>query len=289
MGTLRLVDRDYVDYSNLQRQWLYAEQDAEAETPKAIAAERRLRQINGDVRVEPHVADLTPSTAGDLLGGCDLILDGTDNFETRYLLNDFSVSTMTPWVYGAAIGSYGVVMPIIPGRGPCFACLNPEPPTGLQQTCDVAGVIAPVTATVAAWQVALALRIIVGWPKFSAALFSFDVWDGSLRRTSAGKPDAECVVCGRREFRWLHGQRRTPVSLCGRNAVQLHEFTRPLDLEQVAERLKAFGTVRWNEFALRLSMAREFEVTLFPDGRAIVKGTTDPAVARSLYSRLIGN
>lgn len=287
VGGLRLVDRDYVDFSNLQRQWLYDEGDASAQIPKAIAAQRRLHQLNHDVRVEPFVADLTPSTADDLLAGCDLILDGTDNFETRYLLNDFSVKMRVPWIYGAAVGSYGTVMPVVPGRGPCLACLYPEPPTGLQQTCDVAGVIAPVTATVASWQVALALRLLVGWPEFETYIQTFDLWQGSTRRVSAGEPDPECCVCGRHEFRWLDGQRRTPVSLCGRNAVQLHEHSRVIDFGELAARLEPFGEVRWNEFALRVSLP-QYEVTFFPDGRAIVKGTTDPAVARSVYARLVG-
>jgi molybdopterin-synthase adenylyltransferase len=239
VGKLKLIDRDYVDWSNLQRQWLYDEADASAETPKAIAAKRRLHQLNRDVRVEAFVSDCTPSTADDLISGCDLILDGTDNFETRYLLNDFSVRAGVPWVYGAAIGSYGVAMPIVPGRGPCFACVYPEPPTGLQATCDADGVIAPVTASVAALQVALGLRLLVGWPGFQAFLQSWDIWEGTVRRVAAGAQDPECPVCGRREFRWLEGQKRIPVSLCGRNAVQLHEHERPLNLGQLAEKLRS--------------------------------------------------
>lgn len=287
VGILRIIDRDYVDTSNLQRQWLYDESDARAETPKAIAAQRRLHQLNRDVVVEARVADLTPSTADDLLHGCDLILDGTDNFETRYLLNDFSVNSGVPWVYGAAIGSYGVVMPVLPGEGPCLACVYPNAPEGLQPTCDVAGVISPVTATVAAWQVAAALRIVTGWADFSAFIQTFDVWSGTARRLPAGSKDPECRVCGKREFAFLEGRKKTPVSLCGRNAVQLHEQARRLDLQEMAERLRHFGEVRWNEFALRVAMP-PYEATLFPDGRAIIKGTTDPALARSVYARLVG-
>jgi adenylyltransferase/sulfurtransferase len=287
IGTLRLIDRDYVDFTNLQRQWLYDESDAREETPKAVAAKRRLHQLNRDVLVEAHVADLTPSTADDLLSGCDLILDGTDNFETRYLLNDFSVRAGVPWIYGAAIRSYGVVMPVVPGRGPCFACVFPEPPTGVQATCDVAGVISPVTATVAAWQVSMALRLICGWPDFEAFIQTFDIWTASARRMPAGGADEACPVCAHRHFEWLEGRRRIPVSLCGRNAVQLHDRKRPLDLKELASRLQPFGEVRWNEFALRIALTK-YDVTFFPDGRAIVKGTTDPAVARGLYARLIG-
>ena len=194
VGRLRLIDRDYVDYTNLQRQWLYDESDAQNESPKSIAAARRLHQINSNVQVEPLVADLTPSNAEELAAPFDLILDGTDNFETRYLLNDISVKTGTPWVYGAAIGSYGVVMPIIPEHGPCFACVYPEPPPGAQPTCDVNGVLSSVTATVSALQVAAALRILVGWPDFEHRIHTIDVWNGMSRQVSAGERDAECRV-----------------------------------------------------------------------------------------------
>jgi molybdopterin/thiamine biosynthesis adenylyltransferase len=287
VGRLRLIDRDYVDYTNLQRQWLYEESDAENEIPKAIAAARRLRQLNHDVTVEPLVSDLTPSNAEELIAGCSLILDGTDNFETRYLINDLSVKHSSPWIYGAAIGSYGVVMPVIPGRGPCFACVYPERPVGVQPTCDVNGVLASTTASVAALQVALALRIIVGWDNFSCRIQTLDVWNGNAKQMSAGAPDPECRVCQAREFRYLEGQRRTPISLCGRNAVQLHDSARGLDLSELATRLRSLGEVRVNEFALRMKLAK-YDLTFFPDGRAIIKGTTDVAVARSLYARLVG-
>ena len=287
VGALRLIDRDTVEFSNLQRQWLYDEVDALEETPKAIAAARRLQRINQHVRVEPFVTDLTPSNAEDLLAGSNLILDGTDNFETRYLLNDISVKLQIPWVYGAAIGSYGVTMPIIPGRGPCFACVYPEPPSGIQPTCDIYGVLSSTTAAVAALQVAAALRILVGWPDFRCSIQSIDVWDGSTRKMSAGDPDPGCLVCGVRQFRFLDGHRSTPVSLCGRNAVQLHESGRPLNLEALAIRLRPLGEVRVSEFALRMFLPK-YQLTFFPDGRAIVKGTTDPGVARGLYARLIG-
>jgi molybdopterin-synthase adenylyltransferase len=284
---VRLIDRDYVEISNLQRQWLYDENDAEAETPKAIAAAQRLEQINRGVEIEPVVADLTPSNAEDLLADCDLIFDGTDNFETRYLINDVSVKHNVPWIYGAAIGSYGIVMPIWPDHGPCFSCVYPEPPRGLQPTCDVDGVLAAATASVAALQTAFALRLIVGWNSFDCHVYTLDVWTGARQEVAAGTRDPECVTCGRREFRFLDGRRRVPVSLCGRNAVQLHERERPLDLQELANRLQRFGETRVNEFALRMKMD-DYELTFFPDGRAIVKGTTDVGVARSLYARLIG-
>ena len=284
---LRLIDRDYVDLTNLQRQWLYSEADAREETPKAIAAARRLHAINHQVQTDAQVADLTPSNAEELLADCDLILDGTDNFETRYLINDISVKTQVPWIYGAAIGSYGLVMPVWPERGPCFACVYPEPPTGLQPTCDVNGVLASTTANVGSLQVAAALRLIVGWPDFECYLQTIDVWTGMQRRLHIGERDAKCAVCAERQFRFLEGRRRVPVSLCGRNAVQLHENARPLDLQELAKRLRPLGNVRVNEFALRMSMP-DYQLTFFPDGRAIVKGTTDVGIARGLYARLIG-
>lgn len=287
LGRLRVIDRDYVDYTNLQRQWLFDESDARNESPKAIAAARRLHQLNSDVEIEPLVTDLTPSNAEELATGCDLILDGTDNFETRYLINDLSVKHATPWIYGAAIGSYGVAMPVLPQRGPCLACVYPEPPAGAQPTCDVNGVLSSATAWVASLQVAMALRLITGWPDFEVKIFTMDVWQGATNQVSAGVRDPDCRVCARREFRYLDGQRRSPVSLCGRNAVQLHERARPLDLEQLAARLRPLGEVRVNEFALRVDIPK-YHLTFFPDGRAIVKGTTDVGVARSLYARLVG-
>lgn len=287
IGSLRLIDRDYVDFSNLQRQWLYSEADASNETPKAIAASRRLQDLNRDVQVSSFVADLTPSNAEELLSGCDLILDGTDNFETRYLLNDTSVKLSIPWIYGAAVGSYGIIMPVDPVRGACLACVYPEPPGGLQKTCDVDGVISPATATVAAIQTALALRLLVGWSDFQPFVQTVDVWKSEFRRLRGVDRNSRCTVCAERHFRFLEGGRRVPVSLCGRNAVQLHETARPLDLRELAERLRPLGDVRVNEFALRM-MLPQYQLTFFPDGRAIVKGTTDVAVARSIYARLIG-
>lgn len=287
-GNVRIIDRDYVDYTNLQRQWLYDENDAAAETPKAIAAARRLKTLNKDVRIEPVVQDVTPSNAEELLGDCDLILDGTDNFETRYLLNDLSVKQDIPWIYGAAVGSYGVVMPVWPQHGPCLACVYPDPPASPQMTCDVNGVLSSVTASVAALQVSLGLRLLVGWGDFKCRIQTLDVWDGAAKQVEAGNQDERCSVCIGREFRYLEGKKRTPVSLCGRNAVQLHETRRPLNLQELAARLGPLGEVRVNEFALRLALPK-YELTFFPDGRAIVKGTTDVGIARSVYAQLLGS
>jgi len=282
-----LIDRDYVDYTNLQRQWLFDEDDAADEIPKAAAAARKLHQINRDVKIEPLVNDLTSSNVEELIGDSDLILDGTDNFETRYLINDLSVKQDLPWVYGAAIGSYGIAMPVVPMIGPCLACVYPEPPLGMQPTCDVNGVLASTTASVGALQVSMAMRLLVGWSNFRALIHTLDVWDGASKQISAGERDPGCRVCGAREFHYLDGRRRVPVSLCGRNAVQLHETSRPLDLQQLAARLRIYGEVRVNEFALRMRLEK-YDLTFFPDGRAIIKGTTDVGVARSVYARMIG-
>lgn len=282
-----MIDRDYVEFSNLQRQWLYEESDAQDETPKAIAAARRLHKVNHHVQIEPLVTDLTPSNAEELLADFDLILDGTDNFETRYLINDLSVKLRIPWIYGAAIGSYGIVMPVWPDHGPCFTCVYPEPPKGLQRTCDVDGVLASAAASVAALQIAMSLRLIIGWADFECFIHTLDVWTGAQQRVRAGERDVDCAVCEQRKFHYLEGQKRAPVSLCGRNAVQLHERARPLDLRELAKRLQPLGNIRVSEFALRMSMPN-YQLTFFSDGRAIVKGTTDVGIARSLYTRLIG-
>jgi molybdopterin/thiamine biosynthesis adenylyltransferase len=287
VGSLRLIDRDYVDLSNLQRQWLYSQADAEAEIPKAEAAARRLREINQAVEISSFVADLTPSNAEDLLSDCDLILDGTDNFETRYLLNDISVKSSAPWIYGAALGSYGIVMPVLPSQGPCLTCVYPEPPAGAQPTCDTGGVLNSVTAAVAALQSAAALRFLVGWDDFRPYVQTIDVWTGETRRMNVNERDPDCLTCQRREFRYLEGRRRVPVSLCGRNAVQLHDNARSLNLKELADRLAKLGEVRVNDFALRMTIPK-YQLTFFPDGRAIVKGTTDVSVARSIYARLVG-
>ncbi len=288
IGRLRLIDRDYVDFSNLQRQWLFDESDALNETPKAVAAARRLKAVNSEVLVEPFVNDLTPSNVEELAGDCDVILDGTDNFETRYLLNDFSVKQTIPWIYGAAIGSYGIIMPIDSRRGPCFSCVYPEPPTGLQPTCDVNGVISSTTASVAALQVAAALRLIVENEDFHPRIHSFDVWRGTSQSIDAGERDRDCLTCGHHTYRYLEGKRSVPVSLCGRNAVQLHNTAKALDLQELAHRLKPFGEVRVNEFALRMILPK-YDMTVFPDGRVIVKGTTDVGIARSLYAQFLGS
>jgi molybdopterin-synthase adenylyltransferase len=286
IGFLRIIDRDYVELSNLQRQWLFDQCDVEQGLPKAIAATRKIAVINSDIETEPAVVDLTPSNIDDLLGDVGLILDGTDNFETRYLINDYAVSRGRPWVYGAAVGSYGITMPVLPGTTACLRCVYPDPPAGAQPTCETAGVLGSITALIASLQVSEALKLLCG-VEVSRKITTVDVWSGEIRQLAQPLPDERCPACGRREFPYLNGERRSPVSLCGRNAVQIHERSRPLDLEDLAARLAPLGIVRANEFALRFETP-PYLLTVFPDGRAIVKGTTDIGVARSLYARYIG-
>ena len=286
IGFLRIIDRDYVELSNLQRQWLFDQCDAEQCLPKSIAAARKIGAINPEIEVEPAVADLTPSNVDDLLGDAALILDGTDNFETRYLINDYAVNRGRPWVYGAAVGSYGISMPIVPGTTACLRCIYPDPPGGAQPTCETAGVLGSITALIASIQVSEALKILCG-VEVSRRITTVDVWSGEIRQLAQPGPVDGCPACGRRDFPYLNAERRSPVSLCGRNAVQIHERTRPLDLKDLAARLAPLGIVRANEFALRFEMP-PFLLTVFPDGRAIVKGTTDVGVARSLYARYVG-
>ena len=288
VGTLRLLDRDFVEASNLQRQTLYDEADAAEALPKAVAAARRLARVNSLIQLEPIVADLTPRNCEELLAGMDLILDGTDNFETRYLLNDFAVQHGIPWIYGAAVASYGIKLAILPGRTACFRCVYPESPRGAQPTCETEGVLGPVTAVIAALQAGDALKILaIGGEAVTSRLTTVDVWTGEIRQVAPPARDPDCPCCVRREFPHLDGRHRAPISLCGRNAVQIHERSRPVDLVELARRLSALASVRVNEFALR-AVLEPYELTVFPDGRAIVKGTTDTGVARSVYARYVG-
>lgn len=289
VGHLRLIDRDYIEWSNLQRQFLYSESDAADALPKAAAAAKRIAQINSSITVEPLVADLTAASAPELLEDVDLIVDGTDNFEVRFLINDYAVREEIPWIYAAAVGSYGLKLPIVPGTTACLRCVYPEPPQGTQPTCETDGVLAPITATIASLACGDALKILAAGPdSVNARLTTVDVWSGEIRQTKPPKRDPACPCCVRREFVHLDGQRRVPISLCGRNAVQIHDRSRPVDLAELAERLAPLATVRRNDFAVR-ALVESYELTVFPDGRAIIKGTTDPGVARGVYARYVGN
>jgi molybdopterin/thiamine biosynthesis adenylyltransferase len=288
IGRITVIDRDYVESSNLQRQWLFEESDAAEGIPKAKAAERHLARINSSIQVHGAVADLTPGNAHTLLGETDLILDGTDNFETRYLINDYAVRHGVPWIYGAAVGSYGLAMPVFPGRTACLRCVYPDPPAGVQPTCETAGVLNVITSLVASIQVAAALRILSDYAaEIEPLITRVDLWSGGIRQTGVPPRDADCPTCARREFPFLAEARRAPAGLCGRNAVQIHERECALDLAALRARLEPLGEVRANEFALRFVIA-PYEMTVFPDGRAIIKGTSDAGLARSLYARYVG-
>jgi molybdopterin/thiamine biosynthesis adenylyltransferase len=288
-GRITLIDRDFVEESNLHRQFLYSERDVAEAMPKAAAAARRLGEINSTLEYRAAVADLDSGSVAELLEGVDLVLDGTDNFETRYLINDYCVEAGVPWIYGAAVGTYGIAMAILPGETACLRCVYPEPPAGAQPTCETVGVLGSVTMLIGAIQAGEALKVLSGnGAMVRRTILSVDVWTGRIRETGVPERDPGCPACGRGEFEWLAGAHRAPVSLCGRNAVQIHDRARPVDLRELAGRLGALGEVRVNEFALRF-FGEPFEVTVFPDGRAIVKGTTDLGVARSVYSRYVGN
>jgi molybdopterin/thiamine biosynthesis adenylyltransferase len=290
VGYLRIIDRDFVEVSNLQRQTLFDESDARQALPKAVAAERRLRQINSSVQVEGRIADLVPENAEELLQDCQLFLDGTDNFETRLLLNDVAVKHNLPWVYGAVVGSYGLSMPVVPGHTACLTCLLEEQPeAGMEETCDTVGIINPAVNWVAALQVSQVLQLLVGsWSAPQARLVRGDLWRNRFQASPVPAPRPDCRTCARHEFLHLAGRTRPRITLCGRNAVQIHERSRQLDMDQLQRRLAAHGEVRHNEFLLRLQVP-PYTLTFFVDGRAIIEGTTDPATARTLYARYLGS
>ncbi|HXE90989.1 MAG TPA: ThiF family adenylyltransferase [Terriglobales bacterium] len=289
VGSLRIVDRDYVEPSNLQRQSLFDEQDAAESVPKAIAAARKIAAFNSGIVVEPEVADLTPGNVERLLSGIQLILDGTDNFETRYLINDWAVKTRIPWIYTAAVGSYAVTLNIVPGETACLACLFPEPPRGTVETCDTAGILNPAAQLAASLEAAEALKFLAGArERLRPTLLSWDVWTNQRSEIDASRPRANCRACGAGDFIHLAGQGRPHITLCGRNSVQIHERERPIDFAEMTRRLEPHGRVRHNQFVLKF-WRDDYEMTLFPDGRAIVKGTTDTAAARSLYARYVGS
>ncbi len=288
VGTLRIVDRDFVEESNLQRQMLFDEADARESLPKAVAAERKLRQINSDAHVEGIVADADSSNLEEFIEGFHVVLDATDNFETRYLLNDAAVKLGIPWIYGAVVASYAATMTILPGRTACLACLFPKVPLGMHDTCDTVGVIGPAVSWAAALQSTEAFKILLGREsELHGSLVAYDLWSNRFQQVRARR-DPQCRVCVARQFGYLEQGGPTHISMCGRNSVQIHQSeSRALDLAALKARLEQFGPVSANEFLLKCALD-PYELTVFPDGRVIVKGTRDPAVARGLYARYIG-
>lgn len=287
VGFTRLVDRDFVELDNLQRQVLYDEDDVRSALPKAVAAGRRLSKINSEVRIEPRVVDVSHATAEGLIRDVDLVVDGLDNFETRFVLNDACVKHGKPWVYGGCVGSYGMVMSVRPGEGPCFACLVGETPApGSAPTCDTAGVLNTAVAVVASLEANEALKALIGKAD-PPALQTLDLWSNQWQRVSVPRAES-CEACGKRRFKHLEAAPSGTAVLCGRNAVQITPAKEvALDLAETERRLASLGPVRRNEYLLKASLDG-CELTLFPDARAIIQGTSDVARARSLYARYVG-
>jgi len=296
IGRLQIVDRDFVEPSNLQRQTLFEEADAQELLPKAVAAERRLRCINSDVEVRGVVGDLTPANATELLGDSAVLLDGTDNFETRLLINDYAVKKSVPWIYAAVVSSHGLTLPIHPGESACLACLveggdateDGYGPQRNEPTCDTVGVLGSAAGVIASLEAISAIKILLGKSAVrDARPIAFDVWTGRFQSLRVPRRE-DCRACGRRQFSYLEGVAQPRLTMCGRDSVQIHERRRRLDLGELGRNLAAVGShVRQNDFLLRLQVP-PYELTVFADGRAIIKGTRDPSVARSIYARYIG-
>ncbi len=331
VGNLTLIDRDFVEPSNLQRQVLFDEADARESLPKAEAARRKIALFNSTITVHPHIADLVPANIHELLAPAQLILDATDNFETRYLINDYAVQQSKPWIYAAAIGAYAATMNILPsppssqksvipsearsaqsrdprissfrteridvqtlGPGPssptaCLACIFPKPPTGPVETCDTAGILSTAVNLAASIQTTEALKLLTNQPHLlRRTLLSHDLWSNERSEINTSAPNPACKVCGERIFSHLAGEGRPHITLCGRNSVQIHEHHRPVDFAAMRDRLQPHGSVRFNNLLLRFDRPPH-TLTLFPDGRCLIQGTTDITLARTLYARYIGS
>ncbi len=292
VGRLRIIDRDFVEASNLQRQILFDEQDAGEMKPKALAAAEKLSKINSTIKVEALVADVNPDTIVDLVKGATLILDGTDNFETRFLINDVSVRHDIPWIYAACLATYGLTMNILPGETACLRCvMESAPPPGSVPTCDTAGILGPVVSVIAGLQCTEALKLLSGNREaMSRELVSLDAWTHEMTRVVIPKGGGRkrCETCDGLEFTFLSGRGSRSATLCGRNAVQVApEGRAAVNLSDLASRLSGILPVQVTRFLLRFDVDG-VQVSVFPDGRAIVSGTKDPAVARGIYARYIG-
>lgn len=290
LGRLVIADRDYIELNNLQRQLLFDEDDIAQHLPKAIAAAQKLRRVNSESHIEPLVEDINSDGIESLVRSVDLVLDATDNFETRYLLNDVCIKYQKPWIYSAVIASYGVTMNILPGDTPCLRCIFPEmPQPGTTPTCDTAGVLNGIVGAITGVASTEALKILLHSEKASRAMFWMDVWENTSERIELPR-QPDCPTCGHHQYEFLDSLAGTAsTSLCGRNAVQVRSGKRgaSLDLPSLAERLQAVGQVSYNAFLLRFTVD-DYELTVFPDARAIIKGTDDQQVARSVYARYIG-
>ncbi len=292
VGHLRLVDRDFVELNNLQRQLLYDEDDVAGMLPKAVAAARKLRRINSTIQIEEIVTDVTPANVESLVADADLVLDGTDNFATRYLINDVCIKLGKPWVYCGVIGAYGMTMTIRPHVTPCLRCIMGEMPApGTVPTCDTAGVIGPIVALMGSLAAAEAIKLIVGNGVLNAGMIHVDLWEDSFDRFDLGGPRGDCPACGQHDYQFLNAEAGARLTtLCGRDAVQVSVVgTRQVDLAALASRLQAahVGQVQSNPYLVRARIDG-YEITVFPDGRAIIKGTGDEAVAATLFARYVG-
>ncbi len=288
IGFLKIADRDFVELNNLQRQVLYDEDDVAARTPKAIAAAQKLARINSSIEIVPCVTDVNAENIQDLMADVDLVLDGTDNFETRYLINDACVKHNTPWIYGGAVSSYGASMTILPHVTACFRCVFRNPPfPGTLPTCDTAGVLAPIVNIIGSLVASEAIKLITGSGERNPGLVNVDLWTNSFDTIEIERR-ADCPCCVEHEFEFLDNAHDSAAFLCGRNAIQIrppHKAT--LDLAQLAQRLSPLGRVMHNDYLVQFTLD-EFDVTIFPDARAIVKGTEDERVARSVYAKYVG-
>jgi len=293
VGNLRLVDRDFLELNNLQRQVLYDEDDVAAGLPKAIAAKNRLAKINSQIEIDAVVADVDHTNILRLLSGVDCLVDGTDNFETRFLLNDAAVKLGIPWIYGGCLGAEGQTLTILPGETPCLRCLMPDPPPpGSSPTCDSAGILGTVIGVIASWEANEAIKILSGHRDQTSKVWTvLDLWDSTVRQIKlAGSKAADCPCCTRREFPWLAGERGSHTAiLCGRNAVQLSFPGKgAVSLDQLADKLAAVGQVTKNKYLVRATIG-QYQLTVFPDGRAVIGGTEDVSEARSVYAKFVGN
>lgn len=294
VGYVRIIDRDFVEPSNLQRQMLFDESDARASRPKAIAAAEKLRAVNGGVEIDPHVTDLNPTNAETLLADVDLLLDGTDNFSVRFLINDVAVKLGIPWIYGGAVSSRGVALAIIPGVTPCLRCIFGQAPSqGTAETCDTAGVIGPIIHVVASFQATEALKLLVGkQSQVNKRMLHFDLWHNHLGAVDvSGARKDNCPACGQAKYEYLQAELEgeTIQSLCGRNSVQILPLTQKrYDLDEWAGKFDKIGTIERNPFLLKLEIKKGLKLVLFPDGRVVIQGTDDITAAKSLYSRFVG-
>lgn len=295
VGKIRIIDRDFLEKSNLQRQVLYDEADVKSGLPKAIAAANKLRRINSDIEIEPIVADVDASNVESYCDDVDVILDGSDNFEIRFLLNDASINFSIPWIYGGCLGADGQTMTILPGETACLNCLmlDGPPPPGTTPTCDAFGILAPIINVIASIQSSEAIKILTGnRDSVSRKLSVFALWDNDVRQLDISKlrDQVDCPTCKQRQFHWLNGDRGSHSAvLCGRNAVQLSFPDRQeISLAELEGRLQDLGRVESNPFLLRFHV-EQFVLTVFPDGRAIVSGTEEISVARKLYAQYLGS